>query len=73
MRSIGRLFSAASTLADSLLDQASVVGTVTGRLRQQFALDEAPPALPHGENIDGNTESGSSSSVKRNSRAKATS
>ena len=45
MRSIGRLFGAVGTPADSLHDRASVVGTISGRLRQQLAHDEAPPGI----------------------------
>jgi hypothetical protein len=37
MRSISRLFTAFSTLADSLLALAGVVDLATGKLRQQLA------------------------------------
>jgi hypothetical protein len=46
MRSIGKLFSAFATLADSILALASVVDGATGRLRQQLALD-GPEVLEH--------------------------
>lgn len=71
MRSIARLFSAFSTLADSVLSLASVLDAGTARLRQQLALDgeAAPPAVlehqPAGE-CDRVSENGM---AKRKSRA----
>jgi hypothetical protein len=71
MRSITRMFSAFGTLADCVLALAGVVDVVTGRLRQQFALDEAlPTVLEHqpagGENaaLDGSSN-GTAKSRKR--------
>jgi hypothetical protein len=46
MRSIGRLFAAFGTLADSLLALASTVDIAMGRLRQQLAV-EAVEVLEH--------------------------
>jgi len=46
MRSIGRLFGAFGTLADSLLALASVVDVAAARLRLQLA-DESAPRLAH--------------------------
>jgi hypothetical protein len=46
MRSISRLLSAFSTLADSLLALAGVVNIATDKLRQQFAV-EAVEVIEH--------------------------
>jgi hypothetical protein len=68
MRSIGNLFTAFTNLAASVNALASVVDVATGRLRQQLAVDEAAPALPHGEVIDADEPS----PAKRTGKAKAT-
>lgn len=52
MRSIGKLFSAFGTLADSVLALAGVMDTATARLRMQLAQEIDPPALDHSEAID---------------------
>ena len=65
MRSIARLFGEIGTLAESILALSAVVDKATGRLRQQLDLDEAPPALPHGEVLDNATESNGSATTKR--------
>lgn len=45
MRSIGKLFTAFATLADSVLSLASVVDAATAKLRQQLALEYDPPQV----------------------------
>jgi hypothetical protein len=47
---------------------AGVIDAAAGRLRQQLALDESAPVLPHGEVIDAEEPA----PAKRNGRAKAT-
>jgi hypothetical protein len=67
MRSIGNLFTAFTKLAASINTLAGVVDVATVRLRQQLALDEAAPALTHGEILDAED----SRPTKRNSKARA--
>ena len=71
MRSASKLFAALGTLADSILALASVVDVATGQLRQQLALDEAPPALPHGEILDAEEPAPSTKRNGRTSKAAA--
>jgi hypothetical protein len=58
---------ALSNLSASINSLAGVLDVATGRLRQQLALDEAVPALPHGEIIDAEE---ATPSTKRHARAK---
>ena len=69
MRSIGKLFSAFSTLADSLLSLAAVIDNATAKVRQQIDRESDPPALPHGEVIDAAPEG---NGTVKGKRAKAT-
>jgi hypothetical protein len=69
MRSIGKLFSAFSTLADSLLSLAAVIDNATAKVRQQIDQESDPPALP-GEVIDAAPDGNGTGKGKR---AKATS
>jgi hypothetical protein len=71
MRSIGKLFTAFATVADSLLALASVIDTATARLRMQLALDTDPPGLPHGEVLDNAETDSGSPSTKRGKKTAA--
>lgn len=73
MRSIGKLFTAFGTLADSLLSLASVVDVATAKLRIQLASETEPTALPHANEVIDNAEAepSPSASTKRGGKAKA--
>jgi hypothetical protein len=64
MRSIGKLFTAFATLADSVLSLAGVIDVATVRLRQQLALDEAGHVIEHQP-----VESEPTSSAKRSKKS----
>jgi hypothetical protein len=66
MNAIRNLITAFANLTASVNALAGVIDLTSGRLRQSLALDEAAPALPHGEVVDAD-----SPSAKRN-KAKAT-
>lgn len=51
MNAIRSVFAAFTNLAASVNALAGVIDAATGRLRQQLALDEAPPALTHGGQV----------------------
>lgn len=72
MRSIGRLFGAFGTLAESILSLSAVVDVATGRLRQALAFDEVPTVLDHqpagGENVP---LDGSSNGTAKRGKARA--
>jgi hypothetical protein len=65
MRSIGKLFSAFSTLADSVLGLAAVIDAATAKVRQQLDWESDPQALPHGEVIDATPEGNGTVKGKR--------
>jgi hypothetical protein len=63
MNAIRNVFAALPNLSASINALAGVIDLAAGRLRQSLALDDAAPALPHGEIIDAD-----SLSTKRSSR-----
>lgn len=76
MNAIRSVFAAFTNLAASLNALAGVIDSASGRLRQQLAGDEAPPALTHGEVIDAApipaTDANTPTAKGRNGRVKAT-
>jgi hypothetical protein len=69
MNAIRSVFSVLSNLAASLNNFAGVIDVAAGRLRQSQALDDAAPALPHGEVIDADESALSTKRSGRTSKA----
>jgi hypothetical protein len=53
VNAIRNVFAALSNLSASVNALAGVIDVATSRLRQSLALDDAVPALPHAEIIEG--------------------
>ncbi len=69
MNAIRSVFTAFAHLAASVNGLASIIDAATGRLQQQLALDEAPPALPPSGTILDAEANGNPSTKGRRGRA----